>query len=262
MKIILNPCTFSLSLRKYLFFVIKYSTQRARDFHKKQHTLQHLKLLASLRNPDEFHSDMVHTRSNEKGNLFLKQSKKINKKARKNANDLQARYMNMRLTNESKRLKRQLNSLHCLDSSNISLNNSNSKNNKNNNNNNNSTNSKHIIYVENDKQRRNFNASKYFETPKSLLQETHNRLKLSTLAENEINLSRNQARKLRKKSAVKYVQLQKKMHKVENMKKFLHNINMKRKIASGDPFLVYKKKDRNTGKVVKKRYKWIKERKR
>eukprot|EP01084_Bolivina_argentea_P236699 397931_1 len=69
-------------------------SERAKNYHKKQDELQHLRLLASLKNPDEFHSDMVHTKALD-GRLWIDKESKISKKRLKIYRDNDSKYITM-----------------------------------------------------------------------------------------------------------------------------------------------------------------------
>merc|ERR1712013_220191 len=122
--------------------------------------------------------------------------------------------------------------------------------------------SDHIIYVAKNSERTSFSPSKYFSTPKGLLHQKHNRLRTSQLANAKMRLDPLVASRLKKQTLLKYWQIQGRIEKVKEMKALQHSLNHKRKVHSGDRFLVHKKRHPDTGKVVKKRYKWVKERKR
>ena len=119
----------------------------------------------------------------------------------------------------------------------------------------------HIIFVDNNEKRSKFNASSYFGTPKELLHQKANRLKTSQLTKKQIQVGPKLASRLKKQTLLKYWQIQGRINKVEAIKKYQHHLNLKRKINSGDKYLCYKKRDPDSGKIVKKRYKWPKERK-
>eukprot|EP01083_Nonionella_stella_P038986 106017_1 len=264
--------------RQHLGFLEHHSdyTARAKNYHKKQDELQHLQLLASMKNPDEFHSDMVHTKALD-GRLWMDKESKMSKKRLKIYRDNDNKYITMQLQHQQNKLKRDLNSFHCIDAANVS---------KNKNNNEmqivESSNSKdalesnalltvqtkglkavdHVIFVKDNKARREFNASSYFKTPRELLHQKHNRLRTSQLAAKQIKIDPKLATKLKKQTLLKYWQIQGRINKVQNIKKYQTHLNLKRKIHAGERYLVYKKRNADSGKVVKRRYKWPKQRKR
>ena len=123
-------------------------------------------------------------------------------------------------------------------------------------------NADHIIFVNDNEQRSTFDASTYFKTPRQLLHQRHNRLRTSQLTKQKFNIDPKQATRLKKQTLLKYWQIQGRINKVENIKKYQHHLNMKRKLHSGDRYLVHRKRDPETGKVVKRKYKWPRIRKR
>merc|ERR1712228_110990 len=251
-------------------------TERAKNYHQKQDELAHLRLLASLKNPDEFHSDMVHTKA-EDGRLWRDADSKISKKKLKIFRDNDHKFVTMQLQHQQKKLKRELGSFHCVDASNLNdyekggnkleiVESSNSSQIKKSEqlltiNNKAKRKSDHIIFVNDNKERLRFKGSTFFGTPKELLTQKHNRLRTTQLADKEIKIDPLLASKLKKQTLLKYWQIQGRINKVDRIKKYQHHLNMKRKIHSNERYLVYKKRNRDTGKVVKKRYKWPKERK-
>eukprot|EP00485_Elphidium_margaritaceum_P023500 CAMPEP_0202712124 /NCGR_PEP_ID=MMETSP1385-20130828/33416_1 /ASSEMBLY_ACC=CAM_ASM_000861 /TAXON_ID=933848 /ORGANISM="Elphidium margaritaceum" /LENGTH=293 /DNA_ID=CAMNT_0049372061 /DNA_START=40 /DNA_END=921 /DNA_ORIENTATION=- len=269
--------------RRHLGFLEHHRdyVQRAKDYHKKEDELNHLRLLASMKNPDEFHSDMVHTKVFN-GRMIVDKESKLNPRRLKEIREGDHKYILMQLQHEQNKLKRELGSFHCVDAADLSVDHDNDRK-KSEIEIIESSNSKldvlnekalitakasvnkkadHIIFVDGNEERCTFDASKYFKTPKQLLAHKHNRLKTSQLATGQIKMDPERATKLKKQTLLKYWQIQGRIHKLENIKKYQHHLNLKRKIKSGDKFLVYKKRDVNSGKIVKKRYKWIKQRKR
>ena len=109
--------------RRHLGFLQHKSdyTARAKNYHKKQDELNHLRLLASMKNPDEFHSDMVHTKALD-GRLWIDREGKMNKTKMKIFRDNDSKYITMRLQHEQNKLKRELNSFHCIDAANLDFN--------------------------------------------------------------------------------------------------------------------------------------------
>ncbi|ETO33789.1 hypothetical protein RFI_03314 [Reticulomyxa filosa] len=123
----------------------------------------------------------------------------------------------------------------------------------------------HKIFVSTEAERRNFDPAKYFNTSKDLVHHTSNRLTLKQLSEmNRLTQNNMQSIKnLKKQSMLNYWKAQLRIKKVDTLKKNLRALNLKRyRQNPKEQFLVYKKRDVNSGKVVRKNYKWIKERKR
>eukprot|EP01084_Bolivina_argentea_P230378 388614_1 len=116
--------------RRHLGFLEHHKdySQRAKNYHKIQDELKHLQLLASLKNPDEFHSDMVHTKALD-GRLWIDKESKISKKRLKIYRDNDNKYINMQLQHHKNKLQKELNSFHCIDAS-KNLNKNKNKNNK------------------------------------------------------------------------------------------------------------------------------------
>lgn len=276
-----------LKARQHLGFLEHHKdfSERVQNYHQKQDELNHLRLLASLRNPDEFHSNMVHTKALD-GRLWIDRENQTSKRRLKVYRDLDDKYITMQLQHQQNKLRRELNSFHCMDAANVegegeesgssavkgkgieivesskvnlpstleSLLSEQDADRKR---------AGHVIFVDDHQKRAEFDASLYFETPKELMKQRHNRLRTEQIAKTQIRIDPQKATRLKKQALLKYWQIQGRIQKVENIKKYRHHLDQKRKVAGhSQGHLVYKKRDPDSGKIVKRRYKWPQKRKR
>ena len=91
-----------------------------------------------MKNPDEFHSDMVHTKIND-GKIVIQRESKLNPKKLEKMHNAESRYMNMRIIQQQNQLKKLKKNNHCLDAA-SAVQQADPRN-------------SHIIFVDNDKQR-------------------------------------------------------------------------------------------------------------
>ena len=137
---------------------------------------------------------MVHT-TNENGQIFIDKQKKLPKNALKIFRETESNNIIMNLQHMQNKLKKELNTFQMLNE--LDSKNNNNKNeilsmnnqkmvfkkdkyqrwiwNNNNKNKKNNKNIRHTIYLDNQNQRNCFDASQYFNTPKCLLNNVHNR---------------------------------------------------------------------------------------
>lgn len=250
--------------------------ERADNYHQKQNQLNNLRLLASLRNPDEFHSNMVHTKALD-GRLWLDRDAQLGKKRLKVYRDLDSKHITMGLQHQQNKLRRELNSFNCMDAANVEGDDKEGKHIVESSNDNlpfdlksllrkkenDTKRADHVIFVEDNNRRESFDASLYFSTPRDLLRQKHNRLRTSQMAKRQIAIDVKRASLLKKQALLKYWQLQGRIQKVDNMKKYKRHLDLKRKVqGSHQAHLVYKQRNIDSGKVVKRRYKWPQKRKR
>eukprot|EP01061_Rhynchopus_euleeides_P022726 TRINITY_DN37141_c0_g1_i1.p1 TRINITY_DN37141_c0_g1~~TRINITY_DN37141_c0_g1_i1.p1 ORF type:complete len:252 (+),score=120.24 TRINITY_DN37141_c0_g1_i1:133-888(+) len=132
---------------------------RAKAFQNKREKLRKLRLAASLRNPDEFHTGMINTQTDDHGrHIQVEKPKKGSQQKKENATNM--RYLKHKSAVDAgavKQLKQNV-SFMSLPASN-----------------------KHEIFIDED-EAQDFNAAKYFDTAPQLLDHTSNRPRLAALA--------------------------------------------------------------------------------
>ncbi|KAK3089560.1 hypothetical protein FSP39_004626 [Pinctada imbricata] len=151
--------------RAHLGFLEKKKDYRARaeDYQRKQNTLKFLKRKALDRNPDEFYFNMVKTQKTEGVHQERESTEPVHTEAElKLMYSQDQRYINMKRTSELRKIERLKSSLHVLDSETKPKN-------------------KHTVFVDSEKEAKDFDAAKYFNTHPALVNRTYNRPTLETL---------------------------------------------------------------------------------
>jgi len=183
------------------------------------------------------------------------EKKKKNQKKRKKKEDKEnARYLQMKVQMEQSKIRKQMETLHCIDSTH---NNALADQNK-------LTNG-HKIFVSNNNQRLNFDPSVYFNTSKEIVHNTSNRLTFDQLS-NPSSLSlldKSSSSTLTRSSLLHYWKLHLRLSKLGHLQHSLQSLNFNNiRKYNREKFLVRKKRDVNSGLVVRKSFKCIKQRKR
>ena len=204
---------------------------RARDFHKKEDAVNKLKRKAAERNPDEFYFAMENKRTKEGvheerttvQNKYTEEELKLMKTQ-------DVKYVSMKAQQELEKVRKQKEALHCLGAG--------------------TEERKHTIFVDDYEEARNFDAEKYFDTPKELLGRTFNRPRNRQLSDadvlvgvgiNEIDydeeeLQKMQERKLKKVAKLNrgaYKLLNEREKRAEQLKKMSLRMTLQREISHG-----------------------------
>ncbi|VDO59293.1 unnamed protein product [Onchocerca flexuosa] len=142
--------------------------QRARDYNYKKRKLQRLRQKALSRNPDEFHFHMIRSHVGEDGvhheNTPEPDEDTLLQKKLKDLEDL--KYLKHRLNVENQKIEKLRATLHFADTV--------------------ATKNTHTIFVDTEKEAKNFDPVKYFDTPKEVLNRRYNRPRISTLQSSSI----------------------------------------------------------------------------
>lgn len=134
---------------------------RAKDFHKKEKTIQTLRQKAEERNPDEFYFAMEKART--KGGVHVVPTSEPNKYSQEQLRLMKsqdANYLSLKAQAESKKVDRLQSSLHLIGVS---------------------APKRHVIFVDDEEEVMNFDPAKHFDTPAELLNRSYNRPKTSQL---------------------------------------------------------------------------------
>ncbi|XP_030850729.1 probable U3 small nucleolar RNA-associated protein 11 [Strongylocentrotus purpuratus] len=138
---------------------------RARDYHKKQDALKLLRQKAQDRNPDEFYYKMISTRMIEGVHTRLKKDEPTTEEQVKMMDTQDLRYVNHKMTVESKKIEKLKSSLHMLEDTEEKPKN------------------KHTFFVDTVREANEFDPAKHLNTHPALLHRTHNRPTLSMLSD-------------------------------------------------------------------------------
>ncbi|KAL4233442.1 UTP11-like [Mactra antiquata] len=214
--------------------------ERAIDAHKKESTLKYLEQKALDRNPDEFYFKMVTTVKKD-GEHMLRQDKKVHSQEELNLMYTQdQRYVNMKRSAELKKIERLKSSLHMIDTEDKPQN-------------------KHIIFVDNKKQAKEFNAAEHFKTHPALVGRRFNRPTMESLQSGQF-ADLNIDNKATSKKRHKYKELKKRIEREKHLKTISLKMETKKHLL--------KERDLKKKKVAKEtkdrpaQYKWEFKRKR
>lgn len=131
---------------------------RARDYHTKQATLKSLKQKALARNPDEYYHAMTSKKTDSRGVLISERdTEALSTDQVKLLKTQDSNYIKTLRTEELKKIEKLEKSLNF------------------------KSNGKHTVFVEDEQAKRDFNAAKFFNTDKNLLDNKENRLRLDQL---------------------------------------------------------------------------------
>jgi len=147
-------------------------TKRARNYHKKQDTLNVMKRKASMRNPDEFYMGMNHKKINsengtlEKSGKVLKEealAKGLGPDALKIMKDQDLAYIRLQQNKDKKQIDKLQKSLHFIGSDASTRKN------------------RHTIFVDSETDAKNFNVASHFDTAPEFAGRAFNRPRMSSL---------------------------------------------------------------------------------
>ena len=137
---------------------------RAKDFHKKQKTIENLRRKAEERNPDEFYFAMERARTRD--GVHVVPSSEPNKYSQEQLRLMKSQdvnYLAVKAQAESKKVERLQSSLHMIGAFSSA------------------PKRQHVIFVDDAEQALKFDPAKYFDTPDELLDRSYNRLTRSQL---------------------------------------------------------------------------------
>jgi U3 small nucleolar RNA-associated protein 11 len=152
---------------------------RAKDFHKKEATIKHLRRKAEERNPDEFYFSMenaqtkngVHTVPTAQANKYSQEQLRLMKTQ-------DASYLAVKAQSERKKVERLRGSLHLIGAP--------------------APKRRHVVFVDEEEQVASFDAAHHFDTPKELLERSYNRPTHAQLADPAAVMGGGNAETLRK----------------------------------------------------------------
>eukprot|EP01063_Lacrimia_lanifica_P022075 TRINITY_DN29780_c0_g1_i1.p1 TRINITY_DN29780_c0_g1~~TRINITY_DN29780_c0_g1_i1.p1 ORF type:complete len:263 (+),score=142.12 TRINITY_DN29780_c0_g1_i1:38-790(+) len=206
---------------------------RAKSYKNKRDKLQKMRLAAATRNPDEFHTSMMNTETDEFGrHMRIVKAKKGPQQRRENADN--ARYLQYKAMVDGGEVKQLKADLSFLDAP--------------------ATNT-HEVFVSED-EGEDFDAAKHFDCPEELLDQVHNRPRMARLKTMEVTPASAEANKA---AARQYLQLSERIKRKKKLDGLVDTIADKQKLLQkGKRVLQNPSDDPN----AKKSYKWLYERKR
>lgn len=217
--------------------------ERADDYHRKQNTIKALKRKALDKNPDEFYFNMVKTQKVDGVHEEREDAEpEVTDTQKKMMFSQDLRYVNMKRTAEQRKIEKLKASLHLLDSEDKPQN-------------------KHIIFVDSEKDVKNFDAAKHFNTHPSLVGRTYNRPTLDMLQKKEMPgpTDPTEMEELAKEKEKKYKELTKRIEREKELGIIAEKLDMKKHLMAKKE---KKKKVADETKSSAAQYRWCMVRKR
>ncbi|KOC64899.1 putative U3 small nucleolar RNA-associated protein 11 [Habropoda laboriosa] len=181
--------------RKHLGLLQKKKdyTARAKDYHDKQKTLQLLRRRALNRNPDEFYYHMINSKVDKGVHREKRKEVDYTPEQIQIMETQDIRYVAHKRNIEAKKINRLQSELHMIDAAN-------------------ETKNKHIFFVDDTNEMRNFDVAKKLDTHPALLSRRTNRPKLSRLKDMKLpELDERSLDQLERKKQVAYRELRKRL---------------------------------------------------
>ncbi|XP_061193352.1 probable U3 small nucleolar RNA-associated protein 11 [Saccostrea echinata] len=233
------------SSRAHLGFLEKKKDykERAEDFQRKQNTLKVLKRKALNRNPDEFYFNMVKTQKVDGIHQEKEETEPIHTEAElKLMFSQDQRYVTMKRTSELNKIERLQSNLHLMDNDTAPKN-------------------KHTVFVDTDKEVKEFDAAKYFGTHPSLVNRRYNRPTLDSLKKMEIrgNLNEEDLKAVSKQKQQRYQELVKRIEREKELHVIQQKMEMKKHLMDKKEKRTKLQEETKTSAPV---YRWRHKRKR
>lgn len=229
--------------RKRFGLLEKHSdyVERAKDYHKKEDTIQKLNQKAAFRNPDEFYFKMDKVKKTDGVYKLEDEEKRYKKKELLNMKTEDLAYLNLRKKMESQKVEKLQSSLHLLEEDTEE-----------------ELKNQHIVFVDTVEDAVNFDEEKHFNTPKEFMTQTYNRPTNSMINDGSIfvnnkSIKMKDLKKLEKSRDAKYKELVARANRETKLKGEIQSMDLKRNLIK-NPNVVKLKRG---GRVV---YKWRTER--
>lgn len=228
---------------------------RARDYHSKEGRLKRLREKAATRNPDEFYHKMVNTKVKDGVHQF-DAAKVYTADELKIFKGQDIKYVQQRLMVEKAKIKRIEDTMHFVDEGEEGDSDSDNGSNEPN----------HLVFVNNVKAAKRFNASDHFDTHADLMDRKSNRPLMKNLKTQDMSdidgLSHKQKRKNTKQRELVYAELDQRIDRHDQLKKVEAGMQIQKNLmGKGRRYKVHNiNEGDDDGKLPV--YRWKKERKR
>ncbi|KAM3722677.1 putative U3 small nucleolar RNA-associated protein [Dirofilaria immitis] len=219
--------------------------QRARDYNYKKRKLQRLRQKALSRNPDEFHFHMIRSHVGEDGvhheNTPEPDEDTLLQKKLTNIEDL--KYVKHRLNIENQKIEKLRATLHFADT--VVAKNT------------------HTIFVDTEKEAKNFDPVKYFDTSEEILNRRYNRPRISTLQNSSIvnAKTRDDVKQADHERQKMYSELLKRMQRAKELKIVVEKLEVRKNLIESKGKQLRPKKVSKGEPMKAPVYKWVYERK-
>ncbi|CAN0035895.1 unnamed protein product [Ectocarpus sp. 12 AP-2014] len=212
---------------------------RARNYGKKRDRMQALKLKAAMKNPDEFYFAM-HRKKTEGGVHMLDGAETLPHDVVQMLKTQDLGYVSTHRSADERKAAKLRESLHMLEAG---------------------PRNKHTIFLDSEKEAKEFDVAKHFDTVPELADRAFNRPRKNTLEKAQVTgaTNRRQLKKVLKKRDASYSELMQRLERAEKMKKAEVHLEAQRKVmnSKGTKRKVQEAKD---GRPAV--YRWKKERSR
>jgi len=197
--------------RRHLGFLQKKKDykQRANHYQHKKSVLQKLRRQAEDRNPDEFYFRMTRTKKDDGGKLMHREGKEpvVTDDQRKLMATQDKKYVTFRLAKELKKIEKLKKSLHMIDST--------------------EKKNKHTVFVDSDKEAKEFDAAKFFDTHPAFLDRAYNRPKLDALKSGKFTMDQDLLESAMAGKDEAYKKLEKRIDRARELKIVLDKLDAK-----------------------------------
>ncbi|CRK86783.1 CLUMA_CG000614, isoform A [Clunio marinus] len=181
---------------------------RAQDRAEKQETLKLLRKRALNKNPDEFYHHMINSKIQDGEHHELDKDEDLTPEQIKLMETQDKKYISMKRTIESNKIKRLQSHLHMTDVAE-------------------KTKNKHIFFLENGKELKNFDLAERLQTHPALVGRKTNRIKLKSLDKIKIDIDEEQIKKLNQEREKSYKELEKRIERERELAKVQRKMEIK-----------------------------------
>lgn len=181
---------------------------RAQDRNEKQETIKLLRKRALNKNPDEFYHHMVNSKLQSDEHCEIDKDEDLTPEQIKLMETQDKRYISMKRTIETNKIKRLQSRLHMTDVADRTKN-------------------KHVFFVESEKEQKNFNLAKHLKTHPALLGRKSNRIRLDDLDKMKMDLDEETIKRLNLEREKSYKELDKRIGRERELAKVQRKMELK-----------------------------------
>ncbi|KAH3678562.1 hypothetical protein WICMUC_001371 [Wickerhamomyces mucosus] len=205
---------------------------RSKDYHKKQAVLKTLKNKIATRNPDEYYHAMVNKKTDDRGILISERDAEV-------LSTGQVKLLKTQDLNYIKNLKNQENSKIDRLQNELLF----------------KSQGKHTVFVNDVKEKKDFDVAKHFDTDIKLINKKENRLKLNQLIDNKTPIIDEEIlESIEKKKVKKFKNLQSHLNRSNELNEIEERMNIQKNgMENGNKFKIVDAKGRSSFKFKKQR---------
>lgn len=181
---------------------------RAQDRAEKQETIKLLRKRALNKNPDEFYHHMINSKIQNDQHHEKEKDEELTEEQMKLMETQDKRYIRMKRTIEFNKIKRLQSHLHLTDVADR-------------------TSNKHVFFVDNNEELKNFDLAKRFNTHPDLIGRKSNRIKLDALEKMNLDIDENTIKCLNEEREKSYKELDKRILRERELAKIQRKMELK-----------------------------------